>query len=229
MPSSGWNFYNECNKFNNDSLSMGNVMMKIAVWISGGGTTLRNILDCVSRGTLDVEVCLVVSSSSNSGGLEIARSEGIETQIVRKSQFPCSDEYRDAMFGRCRELNVAYVVMAGFLKHVLIPKDFTNRVVNIHPSLIPAFCGKGMYGIRVHQAVVESGVTESGCTIHFVDNEFDHGPIIYQQTVQLVAGDVAEDVRARVFVAECEAYPEVLRWLAAGRISVDGSVVTVGS
>ncbi|HIA63540.1 MAG TPA: phosphoribosylglycinamide formyltransferase, partial [Planctomycetaceae bacterium] len=87
----------------------------------------------------------------------------------------------------CRELGVDYVAMAGFLKHVLIPSDFTNRVVNIHPSLIPAFCGKGMYGNRVHQAVVESGVTVSGCTIHFVDNEFDHGPIIYQQIVQVAA------------------------------------------
>ncbi len=206
---------------------MGNVMIKIAVWISGGGTTLNNILDCVSKGTLEVDVCLVVSSSSNVGGVEIARTAGIETQIVHRSQFDSPEGYCDEMFRRCRELGVDYVAMAGFLKHVLIPSDFTNRVVNIHPSLIPAFCGKGMYGNRVHQAVVDSGVTVSGCTIHFVDNEFDHGPIIYQQNVQVVAGDCAEDVRQRVFVAECEAYPKVLRWLNAGRISVDGSVVTV--
>jgi phosphoribosylglycinamide formyltransferase-1 len=131
------------------------------------------------------------------------------------------------MFRRCRELGVDYVVMAGFLKHVLIPSDFTNRVLNIHPSLIPAFCGKGMYGNRVHQAVADSDVTVSGCTIHFVDNEFDHGPIIYQQIVQVAADDLPEDIRERVFVAECEAYPKVLRWLTEGRISVDGSVVTV--
>ena len=206
---------------------MGNVMIKIAVWISGGGTTLSNILDCVSKGTLEVEVCLVVSSSAVVGGVEIARTAGIEMQVVARGQFHSPDEYRDEMFRRSRELGVHYVVMAGFLKHVLIPSDFTNRVVNIHPSLIPAFCGKGMYGNRVHQAVVDSGVTVSGCTIHFVDNEFDHGPIIFQQTVQVAAGDCAEDVRQRVFVAECEAYPKVLRWLNAGRISVDGSVVTV--
>ncbi len=202
-------------------------MIKIAVWISGGGTTLSNILDCVSKGTLEVEVCLVVSSSAEVGGVEIARTAGIEMQVVARGEFHSPDEYRDEMFRRSRELGVHYVVMAGFLKHVLIPSDFTNRVVNIHPSLIPAFCGKGMYGNRVHQAVVDSGVTVSGCTIHFVDNEFDHGPIIYQQNVQVVAGDCAEDVRQRVFVAECEAYPKVLRWLNAGRISVDGSVVTV--
>lgn len=202
-------------------------MIKIAVWISGGGTTLSNVLDCVSKGMLEVEVCLVVSSNAEVGGVEIARAAGIEIQVVARGQFHSPDEYRDEMFRRSRELGVHYVVMAGFLKHVLIPSDFTNRVVNIHPSLIPAFCGKGMYGNRVHQAVVDSGVTLSGCTIHFVDNEFDHGPIIYQHTVPVVAGDCAEDVRQRVFVAECEAYPKVLRWLNAGRISVDGSVVTV--
>jgi phosphoribosylglycinamide formyltransferase 1 len=202
-------------------------MIKIAVWISGGGTTLSNILECVSKGMLEVEVCLVVSSNAEVAGVEIARTAGIEIQVVTRGQFHSPDEYRDEMFRRSRELAVHYVVMAGFLKHVLIPSDFTNRVVNIHPSLIPAFCGKGMYGNRVHQAVVDSGVLLSGCTIHFVDNEFDHGPIIYQQTVQVVAGDCAEDVRQRVFVAECEAYPKVLRWLNAGRISVNGSVVTV--
>jgi phosphoribosylglycinamide formyltransferase-1 len=206
---------------------MGNEMMKIAVWISGGGTTLGNILDCVSAGLLDVDVRLVVSSRSDVGGIEVARASAIETQVVLKSLFISPAGYSEEMFRRCRELAVDYVVMAGFLKHVLIPQDFTNRVVNIHPSLIPAFCGKGMYGSRVHQAVVESGVTESGCTIHFVDNEFDHGPIIYQQAVDVDAGDIEEDVRARVFAAECEAYPKVLRWLAAGRISVAGSVVTV--
>jgi phosphoribosylglycinamide formyltransferase-1 len=206
---------------------MGNEMMKIAVWISGGGTTLGNILDCVSAGLLDVDVCLVVSSRSDVGGIEVARASAIETQVVLKSLFISPTGYSEEMFRRCRELAVDYVVMAGFLKHVLIPQDFTNRVVNIHPSLIPAFCGKGMYGSRVHQAVVESGVTESGCTIHFVDNEFDHGPIIYQQAVDVGVGDNEEDVRARVFAAECEAYPKVLRWLAAGRISVAGSLVTV--
>jgi len=202
-------------------------MIKIAVWISGGGTTLSNILECVSKGTLDVEVCLVVSSRAEVGGVEIAKAAGIETQVVCRAQFDTPTGYRDGMFRRARELDVDYVVMAGFLKHVLIPRDFTNRVVNIHPSLIPAFCGKGMYGNRVHQAVVESGVTVSGCTIHFVDNEFDQGPIIYQQTVPVGEADCAEDVRQRVFIAECDAYPKVLSWLNAGRISVDGTVVTV--
>jgi len=204
-------------------------MINIAVWISGGGTTLANIVDCVTAETLDVEVRLVVSSGSNVRGLEIARAAAIETQVVLRSKFTTPEEYSAEMFRRCREMDVDYVVMAGFLKHVLIPSDFTNRVVNIHPSLIPAFCGKGMYGCRVHQAVVEAGVSQSGCTIHFVDNEFDHGPVIYQQIVPVAVDDTSEDVRARVFVAECEAYPKVLRWLAAGRISVNGSVVTVQS
>jgi phosphoribosylglycinamide formyltransferase-1 len=126
------------------------------------------------------------------------------------------------MFAPCRHAGVTYVVMAGFLKHVPIPADFTNRVINIHPSLIPAFCGKGMYGLKVHQAVLVYGAKVTGCTVHFVDNEFDHGPIIGQWPVPVKDDDTAELLQARVFAAECEAYPEVLRGLARGEISITG-------
>ena len=117
--------------------------------------------------------------------------------------------------------------MGGFLKHVLIPDDYVNRVVNIHPSLIPAFCGHGMYGQHVHHAVIEYGAKLSGCTVHFVDNEFDHGPIILQRTVPVRSDDDASDLAARVFQAECEAYPTVLQWLSTGKITIEDRQVRI--
>jgi phosphoribosylglycinamide formyltransferase-1 len=117
--------------------------------------------------------------------------------------------------------------MGGFLKHVLIPADFENRVVNIHPGLIPAFCGHGFYGRRVHQAVLDYGAKVSGCTIHFVDDEYDHGPIILQRSVPVEHGDTAEGLARRIFRVECEAYPEALRLIAEGRVQVTGRRVEV--
>src|SRR4029077_16957342 len=108
--------------------------------------------------------------------------------------------------------------MGGYLKHVLIPPDFENRAVNIHPALIPNFCGPGMYGQRVHEAVLESGARLSGCTVHFVDNQYDHGPTILQKQVPVLDDDTPEKLAARVFAAECEAYPEALRLIARGKV-----------
>ena len=117
--------------------------------------------------------------------------------------------------------------MAGFLKLVPVPSDFENRVLNIHPSLIPAFCGHGLYGHHVHESVLEHGGKVTGCTVHFVDNEYDHGPIIWQQPVPVFDDDTAETLAARVFEVEKEAYPHVLRLLAAGRIRLIGRLVTI--
>ncbi len=134
--------------------------------------------------------------------------------------------YGDAVFGACREAGVDYVAMAGFLKLAPVPDDFAGRVLNIHPALIPAFCGPGMYGDRVHQAVLDAGVRVTGCTVHFVDNEYDHGPIIWQQPVPVFDDDTADTLAKRVFEVEKEAYPHVLRLLAAGRIKLEGGRVT---
>lgn len=117
--------------------------------------------------------------------------------------------------------------MGGFLKHVLIPADFENRVINIHPALIPAFCGRGMYGRYVHQAVLDYGAKISGCTVHFVDDQYDHGPIILQRTVPVLDDDTAEALAHRVFDAECEALPEALALIAAGRVHVEGRHVRI--
>jgi formyltetrahydrofolate-dependent phosphoribosylglycinamide formyltransferase len=202
---------------------------RIAVLISGGGTTLKNFLRQIDAGRLPVEVALVISSSSEAKGIRFAREAGIPFEVIRRPQFDSQDGFSRAIFDRCHQANVDLVVMAGFLKRVTIPEDFTNRVTNIHPALIPAFCGERMYGHRVHEAVLEYGAKVSGCTVHFADNQYDHGPIILQKTVPVLEGDTPDDLAARVFEAECEAYPEALRLLAAGRVQVQGRRVRISA
>lgn len=199
-----------------------NSVLGVAVFISGGGTTLRNLVQQRDAGQLDVDFRLVISSSPSAGGLEIAQRAGIETRVVRKTDFAVDEAYRDAMFNPVRTAEADLVVMAGFLKHVLIPDDFRNRVINIHPALIPAFCGSGMYGARVHAAVLEYGAKVSGCTVHFVDQHYDHGPIILQRTCQVIDEDTPETLASRVFVEECQALPEAINLFAAGRLRVEG-------
>ncbi len=201
--------------------------LPIAVLISGGGTTLRNILQRIDAGRLDVAVKLVVSSSAQATGLQYAAAAGIPVQVMRPSHYVDTADYSAAIFQACREAQVELVVMGGFLKHVLIPPDFVNRVTNIHPGLIPSFCGKGYYGHHVHEAVLDYGVKVSGCTIHFVDNEYDHGPIILQQVVPVLEEDTPDALAARIFAAECEAYPQALQWIAEGRVRVEGRRVRV--
>jgi phosphoribosylglycinamide formyltransferase-1 len=201
--------------------------LPIAVLISGGGTTLRNLLEKRDQGELDIDVRLVISSAPSAGGLAIASGHGIPTQVVQQRKYASAEAFRDAVFNPCREASVKLVVMGGYLKHVAIPDDFENRVLNIHPSLIPAFCGKGMYGLRVHEAVLAFGAKLTGCTVHFVDNEYDHGPILLQRAVPVQDDDTAETLQKRVFAAECEALPESLRLIGAGRVLVANRRVTV--
>ena len=189
--------------------------LPIAVLISGGGTTLRNLIDEIQAGTLPVEIRLVISSSPSARGLEFAKAAGIRSLVVEKQKGLSDIAFSEAVFGPCREADVRYVVMGGYLKHVLIPPAFEKRVLNIHPALLPAFGGKGMYGHHVHEAVIAAGEKESGCTVHYVDNEYDHGPVILQRKVAVLPTDTPETLQARVFSAECAAYPEALRQLAA--------------
>lgn len=192
--------------------------LRLAVLISGGGTTLRNLLEKIAAGELDAEVRVVISSNPAAGGLEFARRADIPSVIIERKSYETTAEFSQAIFDACRTAESHAVAMGGFLKHVEIPPDFENRVLNIHPSLIPAFCGQGFYGQRVHQAVLDEGCKESGCTVHFVDNQYDHGPIILQKKVPVLPGDTAETLAARVFTAECEAYPRALRMFAAGEL-----------
>ena len=202
--------------------------LRLAVLISGGGTTLGNLLARTKACTLDASIELVISSNPLARGLEIARRAKIETAVFERSAFSSRQDFSKAIFDRVRAVDPHLVAMGGFLKRVSIPADFELRVMNIHPSLIPAFCGQGFYGPRVHQAALDAGVKLSGCTVHFVDNEYDHGPIILQQAVSVTDGDTAETLAARVFAAECEAYPRALSLFAQGKLRVIGRRVLTG-
>ena len=200
--------------------------LRLAVMISGSGRTLKNFIELAAAGSLPVDIRLVISSTDRASGLLHAEQAGILTQVFVRDDYDNHVAYGTAIFDACRAAQVDCVAMAGFLKLVSIPDDFAGRVVNIHPSLIPAFCGQGMYGDRVHQAVLDHGVKVTGCTVHFVDNEYDHGPIIWQQPVPVFDDDTAHSLAARVFETELEAYPHVLKLLAEGKIELNGRRVT---
>lgn len=202
-------------------------MKKIAVLISGGGRTLMNLLEKIDQGTLSAEVTLVISSSSTSKGLEIAAGAGIPAEILLRGGYDSDAAYSADIFSRCRAAGVELVVLGGWLKKLVIPDDFMLRVVNIHPSLIPAFCGHKFYGHHVHEAAVAYGVKVSGCSVHFVDNEYDHGPVILQRTVPVDADDDADTLAARVFQQECVAYPEAIQAILAGRVEMRGRIVKI--
>lgn len=202
--------------------------IRVAVLISGGGRTLKNLLDRIDEGQLPLDVRLVISSSPKAGGLKFAEAAAIPTQVFERRNALTDEHYGQLIFGAIRLAEVDYVLMAGFLKLVPVPSDFEGRVLNIHPSLIPAFCGHGMYGERVHQAVLDYGAKVTGCTVHFVDNEYDAGPIVWQQPVPVFDDDTADTLAKRVFEAEKEAYPHVLKLLAAGKIQLDGRRVNIG-
>lgn len=201
--------------------------LKIAVLISGGGRTLKNFLDLIAADQLPVEIALVISSSAKAGGLAHAEAAGVPTSVVNRQDYASDELFGAAVFSRCRTAGVELVVMAGWLKLTPVPDDFSGRVVNIHPSLLPAFGGRGMYGDKVHAAVIERGCRVSGCTVHFVDNHYDEGPIIWQTPVPVLAGDTPAELASRVFDAETEAYPHVLRMLAAGRVELEDGRVKV--
>ncbi len=196
--------------------------LRIAVLISGAGTTLKNLIDRVAAGTLGAEVRLVVSSHPRAGGLDFAREAGIPALVIESREFADTVGFSRAIFAACRDAEAELVVMGGFLKHVLIPAEFVGRVMNIHPSLIPAFCGQGFYGARVHAAVVEAGVKLSGCSVHFVDDQYDHGPLILQRAVPVHEADTPASLARRVFAVECEALPEAIELFAEGRLRIEG-------
>ena len=191
--------------------------LPIAVFLSGGGRTLQNLIEHRVEHDLPIDIKLVVSSSANVRGVQVGRDAEIPTMVVRKSDFATPEAYSRAMFDPVRQCGASHVVMAGFLKHVLIPDDFDRRVINIHPSLLPAFGGEGMYGSRVHAAAIRRGVTVSGCTVHYVDNQYDHGPIVLQRVCAVKSGDTADSLADRVFEQECEALPAALREIAERR------------
>jgi formyltetrahydrofolate-dependent phosphoribosylglycinamide formyltransferase len=201
--------------------------LNLAVLISSGGTTLQNFIDRIGDGSLPAHVRLVVSSRADAFGLERARHHGIPSVVCASREHKGFGELSRAVWAEIARRPVDLVCLAGYMCFLRVPDGFIGRVMNIHPALIPAFCGKGMYGHRVHEAVLEHGCKASGCTVHFVDNQYDHGPIIVQRTVPVSDTDTPDTLAARVFEQECVAYPEAIRLFAAGRLRIEGRVVRV--
>jgi phosphoribosylglycinamide formyltransferase-1 len=200
--------------------------IRLGVLISGGGTTLVNLAKRIRDGRLHAQIPLVIASRECTG---IARTGelGLACELLARKSFDNVTRYSDALFDRLRTAGVDLVVLAGFLSRIEIPADFEHRVINIHPALIPAFCGHGMHGRHVHEAVLARGCKVSGCTVHFCDNEYDHGPIILQRCVPVLDDDTPDTLAARVFEAECEAYPAAIELIAAGKVRIlDGRVHT---
>jgi formyltetrahydrofolate-dependent phosphoribosylglycinamide formyltransferase len=188
--------------------------MRLAVLISGSGRTLDNLLEWIAAGRLAASVETVVSSRADVRGVRIAERAGIPVAVLPRAG-RAVEAWCDEIFAACRAARADLVVMAGFLHLVRIPADFAGRVVNIHPSLLPAFGGQGFHGMHVHRAVIERGCTVSGCTVHLVDDEYDHGRILLQKAVPVLPDDTPESLAARVFAAECHALPEAIARIAA--------------
>lgn len=199
--------------------------IRLAVCVSGGGTTLQNLIDRIGDGRLDAKIAIVIASNAQAGAMGRAERAGIPAVCISPKMGV--REFSDAVFAAVRDVKAELVVLAGFLSLLRIPSDFAHRVINIHPALIPAFCGKGYYGQAVHRKVLEAGVKITGCTVHFADNEYDAGPIILQRAVTVEEGDTPQSLQERVFGAEREALPEAIRLYAAGRLQVSGRVVRV--
>jgi phosphoribosylglycinamide formyltransferase-1 len=186
----------------------------LCVLISGGGTTLQNFIDRIAAKMFAARIAGVVSSHANTGGVARAKKAGLPVVVE-----PKGPGFADRVWAAVRTFRPDYVCLAGWLHLLAIPADFRGRVLNIHPALLPKYGGKGMYGRHVHEAVLAAGETESGCTVHFADDTYDTGPIILQKRVPVLPGDTPETLAARVFVAECEAYPEAISLLANGAAS----------
>lgn len=201
-------------------------MFKVAVLISGNGTDLQSILDGVQSGYLNIDICAVISDKKDAYGLTRAKERGIPTYAVdRKNKAESvSDQILEIIEGKAD-----LVVLAGFLS-ILSEKfvsKFENRIINIHPSLIPSFCGNGMYGMNVHRKAIEYGVKVSGCTVHFVDTGTDTGPIILQKVVPVFFEDTPEILQKRILEKEHQALPEAIKLISEGKISIHGRKVMV--
>jgi formyltetrahydrofolate-dependent phosphoribosylglycinamide formyltransferase len=189
--------------------------LRLGVLISGGGTTLANLIARRAADRLrNCAITLVISSRSTVAGVDIARRAELPLRIIRRRDFPGLSEFSDALVAALDAAKVELVVMAGFLCLWRIPPRYRGRVLNIHPALLPGYGGRGMYGHHVHAAVLAAGESESGCTVHLADDQYDHGPIIAQTRVPVRADDTPETLAERVGVAERELYPHVIQSVA---------------
>ncbi|MEI6232466.1 MAG: phosphoribosylglycinamide formyltransferase [Planctomycetota bacterium] len=201
--------------------------LKLAVLFSGSGTTLENLFEKSASGAMDADVVVAVSSRADAFGLERARKRNVPAVTVARKDFKGTDAFSEAIYAAIAPYNVDLICHAGFMCMLRIPAAFEHRVVNVHPSLLPSFGGKGYYGHHVHEAVLKHGCKISGCTVHFVDNEYDNGPILAQAAVPVLDTDDADALGARVQEAERALYPQAIQWITEGRIKVVNRVVRV--
>ena len=205
--------------------------MKIAVFVSGGGTNLQAIIDNTKDGILkDIEITLVLSSSKNAYALERAANNGIKSAVVSRKDFDTIEAWDEAVVAEVEKSGAELIVLAGYLS-LLGPKivsKYSNRIINIHPALIPSFCGEGMYGIRPHKAALAKGVKVSGATVHFVNENYDEGPILLQKAVDVLPDDTPESLQKRI-MQECEwkILPQAIRLIADGKVIIETNICYV--
>ena len=208
-------------------------MLRVAVLVSGGGTNLQAIIDRIEDGTIkNTEIVMVISNNKNAKALQRAENHHIPSMCISPKDFESREVFNQTLLKTLMDLNVDLIVLAGFL--VVIPAEmiakYRNRMINIHPSLIPAFCGTGFYGLKVHEKALERGVKVVGATVHFVDEGTDTGPIILQKAVEVEQGDTPEVLQRRVMEqAEWRILPRAIDLIANGKVKVEGHRVTIES
>ena len=202
-------------------------VLNLAVLLSGSGRTLENLQRAIVARRLSARVAIVVSSKSEAYGLVRARQYGLDVVAVPRRDYPDPQTFNEAINTILAPYPIDLVVLAGFLSLYAPPPALVGRVMNVHPALLPAFGGRGFYGERVHRAVLESGVKLSGCTVHFADACYDHGPIILQSAVPVEDDDTVESLAARVFAAECTLYPQAIQLFAEDRLRLVGRRVHI--
>jgi phosphoribosylglycinamide formyltransferase-1 len=200
--------------------------IRLAVCVSGEGTTLQNLIDHIRARRLNAQIVQVVASRPRIGAIARAEAAAIPLALANRNARSRA-EFSASVFDPIRHNKADLVILAGFLSLLNIPEEYKGRVLNVHPSLIPAFCGEGFYGSRVHKAVLEYGVKVSGCTVHFADESYDNGPIVLQRVVPVHEDDTVETLAARVFQEECRALPEAITMYAQGRLRLDGRRVRI--
>jgi phosphoribosylglycinamide formyltransferase-1 len=201
--------------------------MNLAVLASGSGTTLQNLLDRIATKSLGARINVVIASRPNILALERAAKAAIPAHIIDRKSFSNSDEFSKPIFKLLDEQNIDLVCLAGWLCMLKIPPRYENRLINIHPALLPSFGGGGMYGTRVHEAVLAHGCKISGCTVHFVDEKYDNGPIILQRACPVLENDTPDTLAKRVFEEEKIAYPQAIRLIQQGRVKISGRRVQI--
>lgn len=202
-------------------------ILNLAVLVSGSGTTLQNLIDEIAAGRLPARVGVVIGSREGLKGIERAGDANLPNIVVERKGFETVEAFSKEVFRLCREAEADLVCLAGWLCLLTVPPDYQHRVMNIHPALLPSFGGKGMYGARVHQAVLDHGCKVSGCTVHFVDGAYDSGPIILQRVCPVLEDDTAASLAHRVFEEEKIAYPQAIRLFQSGRLRIDGRKVRI--